>query len=182
MEVEPPLEAGTIYGTYRPALHQHIVSVVPSQTELLHYLGLDSQIAGITRFCTQPPHWHKTKTRIGGTKDINLHKVQQLKPTLLLANEEENTREQVLAIAEYCPVYVSKVHNLDTALGMMVDVGRLTQTDLRACQLAHDIRAAFNSLPLVAPPLRVAYLIWKEPYMAAGGHTFINDRLQWAGF
>ena len=50
---------------------KRIVSLVPSQTELLFDLGLDEEIIGITKFCIHPKKWHQNKTRIGGTKKVS---------------------------------------------------------------------------------------------------------------
>jgi ABC-type Fe3+-hydroxamate transport system substrate-binding protein len=80
-----------------------IVSLVPSQTELLFDLGLDAEVVGITKFCVHPEHWFRHKTRVGGTKQVDIDKVTELKPDLIIANKEENTREQVEALGRYCP-------------------------------------------------------------------------------
>ena len=66
-----------------PAFPRKIISLVPSQTELLDYLGLQKEVIGITKFCVYPADWLKTKTSIGGTKNVNIQKVQQLKPDLI---------------------------------------------------------------------------------------------------
>ena len=79
---------------------QKIISLVPSQTELLYNLGLDKETIGITRFCIHPESWYRTKTRIGGTKDLHLDQIRNLQPDLVIANKEENTREQVEEITQ----------------------------------------------------------------------------------
>src|SRR5687768_101458 len=72
-----------------------IVSLVPSQTELLFDLGLNESVVGITKFCVHPEQWFRTKTRIGGTKNINMRTVQKLQPDLIIGNKEENVKEQI---------------------------------------------------------------------------------------
>jgi len=160
---------------------QRIVSLVPSQTELLADLGLDDQVVGVTRFCVHPPDWRKAKTVVGGTKQIDEETAAALKPDLILANKEENTRAMVDALSAYASVYVTDVHALPDALAMIRTVGRLTGQTLQADALATDIDAAFSDLPSYSP-LRAAYLIWRDPYMTVGGDTFIHDMLQRAGF
>src|SRR5215213_12039432 len=98
---------------------QRIISLVPSQTELLYDLGLDSEVIGITKFCVHPEKWFRTKTRIGGTKQLHLNKIKELQPDLIIANKEENAREQVEAIAKHFPVWVSDINNLKDALEMI---------------------------------------------------------------
>src|SRR5688572_2494230 len=91
---------------------RRIVSVVPSQTELLYDLGLDKEVVGITKFCIHPAEWFRTKTRVGGTKNLNLQKIKSLQPDLVLANKEENVKEQIEALAQHFPVWVSDINTL----------------------------------------------------------------------
>ena len=77
-----------------PSFPKRIISLVPSQTELLHDLGLDDRVVGITKFCIHPNEWFQNKARVGGTKTVNIEKVQQLQPDLIIANKEENTKEE----------------------------------------------------------------------------------------
>lgn len=161
---------------------ERIISLVPSQTELLHYLNLDKQTIGITKFCVHPAGWFKTKTKIGGTKTININTVKKLQPHLIIANKEENLREQVEQLAEDCPVWLTDVNNLIDALLMIEDIGRLTQKSTEAKDLINKIKINFAGITHLANPLRAAYLIWQKPYMSIGGDTFINDMLTRCGF
>src|SRR5688572_22055233 len=79
---------------------KRIISLVPSQTELLYDLNLDKEVIGITKFCIHPESWFRSKTRIGGTKTVNLDKVKKLKPDLIIANKEENVKEQIETLAQ----------------------------------------------------------------------------------
>ena len=80
---------------------QRIISVVPSQTELLYDLGLEKEVVGITKFCIHPTEWFRTKTPVGGTKNLNLEKIKAMQPDLILANKEENVKElQLLFLRE----------------------------------------------------------------------------------
>jgi len=171
-----------------------IISLVPSQTELLYTLGLPEpsfEVVGITKFCVHPTTWFREKARIGGTKDIDPEKIAALQPDLIIANKEENDRNQVEALATRYPLWVSDIKNLANALAMIRAVGELVGRAAQAQTLAFDIQNGFDILPrsphgprtATIPPhaLRTAYLIWRNPYMAAGGDTFIDDMLRHCG-
>lgn len=160
---------------------RRIVSLVPSQTELLYALGLETETAGITKFCIHPATWFKTKQRIGGTKNVNIQAVQALDPDLIIANKEENTKKQVEALAELYPVWITNVNDLHSALQMILDIGKLTGKVLLAQKLANAIKNAFTEIPSLNIPVKTAYLIWRKPYMAAGAGTFIHDMLERCG-
>jgi len=160
------------------AIPNRIVSLVPSQTELLHSLGLEKQVVGITRFCVHPPQWLKEKTIIGGTKNIDIDKINRLQPDLIIANKEENIKEQVEALQSIAPVYVSDVTNLPDALDMIHQIAAITGTIETGEQITYQVRKAFDAFENNhAPLLSAAYLIWRKPYMTVGGDTFIHDML-----
>jgi ABC-type Fe3+-hydroxamate transport system substrate-binding protein len=171
----------TGYPIRLPAPARRIVSLVPSQTELLSALDLDKETVGITKFCIHPDAWFRGKTRVGGTKDVHLDTVRALQPDLVLANKEENMREQVEALRGLCPVWTSDVSTIDDAMDMIRSVGLLTGREQKANGLAREIQQAFDALPRVSP-IPCLYLIWRNPYMAAGGDTFIHEMLGRAGF
>jgi len=160
---------------------RRIVSLVPSQTELLADLGLDAEVVGVTRFCVHPAGWTDAKQIVGGTKNVRLDRVAALAPDLVIANKEENEREQVEALAEGCPVYVTDVADVDGALAMTRAVGRLVGRSTEAETLAGEIAAGFESFGPLSPPVRALYLIWRDPWMAVGGDTFIADVMARAG-
>lgn len=173
-----------------------IISLVPSQTELLFDLGLDEEVIGITKFCVHPNKWFISKTRIGGTKTIDIEKIKALKPDLVIANKEENVKEQVEALSQIARVYVSDINNLNSALEMIKSVGKLVGKEDEALQIITQIKKGFNQLAnrLMNEsryqqasqsnyhPIKTAYLIWKDPYMAAAGDTFISDMMDKCGF
>ena len=174
---------------------ERIISVVPSQTELLFDLGLDEEVIGITKFCVHPHAWFISKQRIGGTKTLNIEKIKSLAPDLIIANKEENDREQIEELAEIFPVWVSDVNNLEDAYDMLNAIGNLTNKKETAAALVTRIRTSFFELQTThltaggfagtvgqTEKLRTAYLIWKDPYMAVGGGTFIHDMMIQAGF
>lgn len=161
-----------------------IVSLVPSQTELLYYLGLDKEVCGITKFCVHPAHWFRSKTRVGGTKNLDLEKIKRLQPDLILANKEENDKVQIEELAKDFPVWVTDVSNLTDALEMIETIGMLTGKTEPAVLLQTQIAQGFDQLKQHrnTEPKRVCYLIWKDPYLTVGGDTFIHDMLERAGF
>lgn len=159
---------------------RRIVSLVPSQTELLADLDLDAEVVGLTRFCVHPAGWKARKQIVGGTKDVLVERVRALRPDLVLANREENVREQVEAIEAFAPVFVTDVATVEDALAMIRDVGRLVGRAERAEALGAEIEAGFAALG-EAQPVRTAYLIWRRPYMSVGGDTFIHDVMRRAG-
>ncbi len=160
---------------------RRIVSLVPSQTELLADLGLDDEVVGVTRFCVHPEDWKARKRIVGGTKNVNIERVRALAPDLVLANLEENTRADVETLDAFAPVFVTDVRDVPGAAAMIRTVGRLTGQRERADTLAHEIEADFDALA-AHPPLRAAYLIWRKPYMSVGRDTFIHDVMTRAGF
>ncbi len=160
---------------------RRIVSLVPSQTELLAYLDLANEVVGVTRFCERPEHWREEKTIVGGTKEVDVETVRDLNPDLILANHEENTADDVNALDDVAPVFVTEVKTIGEALQMIRTVGTLTHTTDQTSTLAGNIISRFEALPSFAP-LRAAYFIWREPYMTVGGDTFIHDVMGWGGF
>ena len=82
---------------------KRIVSLVPSQTELLIHLGLEEQLVGITKFCVHPKHLLKTKQIVGGTKNVHFDRVRDLQPDIILCNKEENTQAIVACLLYTSP-------------------------------------------------------------------------------
>ncbi len=160
---------------------KRIVSLVPSQTELLFDLGLDNEVVGITKFCVHPDNWFRTKTRVGGTKNVNLKRLADLQPDLVIANKEENVQAQIEAIREFCPVWTSDIKDLNSACQMISDVGELTGRQESAMGINARISNAFQNLEK-GPEHKVLYLIWFDPWMTAGGDTFINNIISAAGW
>lgn len=164
-----------------PRRPRRIVSLVPSQTELLFHLGLDEEIAGVTRFCVHPAEKCKQKTIVGGTKQFNLEMVDRLQPDLILGNKEENYEEGIARLREKYAVWLSDVITLQDACEMIAAVGAMVDKGQKAAQLVDDVQSAMAALP-DWPRLRAAYLIWRRPYMVAGHKTFAHEMLHRCGF
>lgn len=164
---------------------KRIISLVPSQTELLHDLGLDDEVIGITKFCIHPQEWFAHKVRVGGTKKLNIDIIRKLNPDLIIGNKEENEQAQLEMLMEDFPVWISDVNDLNDALNMIASLGEITATNEQAEEMVQAIKKAFSnlenefqSLPIAKQSISAAYLIWYHPWMAAGSQTFINDMLK----
>lgn len=157
---------------------KRIISLVPSQTELLFDLGLDEEVIGITKFCIHPKKWHQSKNRIGGTKNVNFEKIRTLQPDLIIANKEENQKDQIEELQKIYPVWTSDIRTLEDNFIMINEVGGLTGKGNRAFEIVQEIKQSFLTIPtnnLIDKP--VLYLIWKNPYMTVGRDTFIDNML-----
>lgn len=164
------------------AIPKRIVSLVPSQTELLYHLGLDEEVVGITKFCVHPKHWFKNKTRVGGTKTLKLDVIQGLEPDLIIANKEENTAEQIQFLQNKFNVYTSDITTLENSFEMIHDLGSLLSCELKSSQLIQEIQVNFEQLDqLNTRDRKILYLIWQKPFMSVGSDTFIHDLLTRCG-
>lgn len=161
---------------------QRIISLVPSQTELLADLGLEEQVVGITKFCVHPESWFRSKTRIGGTKAIHIDQIRALDPDLVIANKEENEKGQIEALASCCPVWISDIYTVPDALRMIREVGVLTDREAQAGRIAQEVANGFATLQRDAVPKKVAYFIWRDPWMCVGRDTFIHDMMERIGW
>lgn len=162
-----------------PQFPKRIISLVPSQTELLYDLGLATEVVGITKFCIHPSSWRKEKTIIGGTKQFRFDTIDQLQPDLIIGNKEENYQEGIDLLAQKYPVWMSDITTLDEAYQMMIAVGGLVGRANEAQQLVEQVKGSFQNLGDF-PKKRALYFIWREPYMLAGKGTFINNMMKLA--
>lgn len=162
---------------------KRIISLVPSQTELLFDLGLDEEVIGITKFCIHPNDKFKSKTKVGGTKKLNLEKIRSLNPDLIIGNKEENDRSQIEELMNEFPVWMSDILVLEDAVEMIKQIGILAGHAEGAELIASTIINRFAGLHSISTDnLKAAYFIWKDPYMLAGKNTFIDTILAKAGF
>lgn len=162
---------------------KRIISLVPSQTELLYDLGLKEEVIAQTLFCIFPEEMHKTKPRIGGTKNLKIDKIISLQPDLIIANKEENDREQVLQLQSRFPVWVSDIKNLEDALFMIQSIGEICDKEETARVLLNNIIEGFGTLKRALGKQESSlYFIWREPWMVAGTDTFIHHMMEMAGF
>lgn len=169
-----------------------IASWVPSQTEYLVDLGLRDRIVGVTKFCIHPSDVLTRENNIGGTKKIWREKLLELQPDLVIANKEENTLEDVQWAREHFPTYTTDVVDIPSALSMLQDLANLCGVPEKGYAWVEKIESGFQSLALSAKATKAPtqdftkmttlYLIWKNPYMAAGTNNFIHSVMQRSGF
>ena len=160
---------------------KRIISLVPSQTELLFDLGLEKEVVGITKFCVHPKEWHASKVRIGGTKNINVKEIKRLKPDLIIANKEENTESEIKALMKDYPVWVSDIQNLEDALKMIQLIGEITDKSSESKKIISTIEKNFKQLKKKTSK-RLAYFIWQKPMMSINKTRFIHDMISRCGF
>jgi ABC-type Fe3+-hydroxamate transport system substrate-binding protein len=157
-----------------------IVSLVPSLTELVAWFGLGERIVGRTRFCTEPPWLVDRVPVVGGTKNPRVDRVIALTPDIVLANREENRREDIEALqAAGLDVVLTDPNTVGEAIEMVLDLGRILGASERAAWLAHETAAAADEGN--GPGLRVFVPIWKDPWMGLAAGTYGNDLLRVAG-
>lgn len=164
--------------TYPP---KRIISLCPGITDTLFALDLQEEIVGRTRFCIHPSPAVLDVKAVAGTKDIKLDAILQLKPDLIIAEKEENTKEIVEALEQHLPVYVAEVQCVQEAYSMIENIGDVTDRRNEARSLISEIQAGFHSLQELTSGSAV-YVIWKKPYMAAGRTTYIDSLLETLGF
>lgn len=161
-----------------------IVSLVPSQTELLVDLGLEDYLVGVTKFCIHPKGLKQRVAQIGGTKNVNLDAVRALQPTIIIGNKEENNIDDILALEKEFPVWMSDIFHLNDALEFMQKMGELFDVQEKATRIIQNIQTDFKRLEQRIkhfPPRKVLYYIWRNPNMVAGKQTFIDDMLKRCG-
>ena len=166
-----------------PISIKRIVSLVPSQTELLHYFGLENEVVGITKFCIHPDSWFKSKTRIGGTKQLKIDEIIALKPNLIIGNKEENTKDDIEKLEQNgLSVWMSDINSFDEALEMIEQVGLMCGKEQEALKLLTKIIHGFKEISSIGEGRGLLYLIWDEPSFVVGKNTFIDSIIEKIGF
>lgn len=160
---------------------QRIVSLVPSQTELLYHLGLQERVVGITKFCIYPKDWHKNKVRIGGTKKVDFNAIEVLKPDLIIGNKEENAESDIQQLSKKYNVWMSDIYTLKDAFEMMQSLGKITDKRTVTNLLINTISENFAHLKKANNTKKALYFIWQNPFMLAGQNTFIHEMLRKIG-
>lgn len=154
-----------------------IISLVPSLTEYLWALGLEEEVVGITKFCIHPKAWWQEKTRVGGTKKVNLKTIDTLQPSLIIANKEENTKEDIQQLQLRYDVIVTDINSLDEAYHYLLEIGQKVQREEKSLSLVSQIQANFQSLVNIGQGASFLYFIWKDPYYVVGPKTYIHALL-----
>lgn len=164
-----------------------IVSLVPSLTKTICDLGLRDQIAAITNFCVDPPDLYRQVQRVGGTKDPNLDLLTLIAPTHVLANEEENRAADLDYIKSQFNTLVTFPKSPENVPELLISMGRFLGKTYEAQRLADRVQESIDSAKLnciLSQNLgqNFIYLIWRDPWMAAGRDTYISRFLELLGF
>ncbi len=159
---------------------RRVLSLVPSVTECLFDLGAGERVVGRTDYCVSPAAAVTKLPSVGGPKTIDPEAVIALRPDLVLANAEENDRDQVTALASHgLRVHVAFPRTLEGVARFLEQMGLLLRVGARASAAAAELRAAVATAP--APPIPAACLIWSKPYMAAGRDSLTSAIMAAAG-
>lgn len=162
-----------------------LVSLCPSVTELICDLGAGAELVGVTRYCTHPPDVVAAVEKVGGTKDPKIGRIVELAPDLVFMNVEENRVEDADALQAAglrCQSDLPKT--IAQTAEMVRRVGAALDRRAAAERIAGDIEARAARVQRARAGQRVvrwAYLIWRKPWMAAGGDTFVDALLTLAG-
>lgn len=162
------------------ATPKRIVCLVPSLTELLFDLGLEDSIVGLTKFCIYPFHAKQTKTVVGGTKKVRFDKIKSLEPDIILCNKEENSEEIVALCSKIANTHVSDIYSIADTLALIEQYGALFNRRIEAKSIRDKINYQYQKFTQYIhdkPSIKVAYFIWRDPWMAAASKTFIHHLL-----
>ncbi|MDR9417047.1 MAG: helical backbone metal receptor, partial [Gracilimonas sp.] len=157
--------------------YKKIISLVPSLTELLFDLGLKNQIVGRTRFCIHPKDEVENVDIVGGTKNTKLDDIVAMEPDLVVANKEENEKDDIELLQKYTEVRITVIETIEDAILEISSLGKQLGVQKRANDLVDNINHLLKSRP-ECQPLSVAYFIWKDPWMSVGYDTYIHHVLQ----
>ena len=165
-----------------------IISLVPSLTETLCDLELQSFLVGRTKFCISPKSLHHSVPEIGGTKDPDIEKIVSLKPTHILMNSEENTEIIRKLLREHLKLkdvifYESFPKNIYDSIAMVDDIAQLfNKQDIAAIWKNNVEQLLVQCKNNSTSTSSYAYFIWRDPWMTAGQNTYIAEMLKLIGF
>ncbi|HRH35386.1 MAG TPA: helical backbone metal receptor [Catalimonadaceae bacterium] len=155
-----------------------LVSCVPSLSELIYFLN-PSSLIGRTRFCIYPNQIKSIPT-VGGTKNLDLKKIQNLKPDLIIGTKEENEASQFEVLGQQFPTCIFDIKTVEDSISCIAELGTILSCQMKANKLIEEIKAE-RIRPEFDKKLSAIYLIWKNPWMTVGGDTFINSMMNEAG-
>ena len=164
---------------------QRVVSLVPSLTEAVFMLSAGDTLVGRTSWCVRPGGAVEAIPVVGGTKNPDVSRVLALLPDVVLASREENTRPRILRLAERLPVWLTDPRAPSDVPALWRSLGEVTGRTGAAGRLARDVASTLEAVTgwssgLPAGP-RFLYLVWRDPWIAAGPDTYISRLLEAAG-
>ena len=159
-----------------------IVSLVPSITQTLYDFGLESKVIGITKFCPQGDEEKYKKICIGGTKNINIDKITQIDPDIILSDQEETPERIVKKISLHMPIWLSRVTNMEYNIEFMYNLNEILPCTNKIYKHLMSIEDKIKSIKQIGKNSSFLCLIWKDPYMAAASSTYISSFISNFGF
>ncbi len=160
-----------------------IVSLVPSLTEALFAFGVGERVVGRTRYCLWPARTVGKVPTVGGTKKVDVRRVLELEPDLVVAVKEENTRANIEELEEAgIPVFVGVPESVAGAIALLRELAERVEA-LRVEAVLGPIERVYGRLQEEAgrEARRVFVPIWKKPYMSVGSDTYVHDILKTCG-
>ncbi|MGH7986837.1 MAG: helical backbone metal receptor [Candidatus Binataceae bacterium] len=167
---------------------ERVVSLVPSWSETLFALRLEREVIGVTRFCVEPAEKVAHLPKLGGTKNPDVKALIELSPDLVIANAEENRREDIERIrAHGIPVFTTYPRTIAQALESLLKLGSVLGREAEADLLAREVVGSISEIETgvgvwTKLRFRVFCPIWKNPWMAFNADTYAHDVLRMLGF
>jgi iron complex transport system substrate-binding protein len=175
-------ETGRIVRVPQPV--NRIISLAPSLTETVYALGLQDHLVGDTVYCDYPPD-ARNKTKVGDTINPSLEQIVALHPDLVLVTKGLNHLETVHGLDNLgISSYATDPHNVDeiaSSSKKLADVLGVPEAGAAvAAQMEHHLADLHQRLAS-SPPKRVLFVVWHQPLISVGKHTFVADALRLAG-
>jgi ABC-type Fe3+-hydroxamate transport system substrate-binding protein len=161
---------------------QKIVSLVPSISELLWDMNLQDELVGVTKFCIHPKDLRAEKAIVGGTKNVKIERLMALQPDFVIANLEENTKDEIEAISKLVPTYISDINSIEEMRAFILDMGKICNRELESKSILKKVKETMDGIIPFHPIRTALYLIWNDPFMSIGNDTFINHMMEKVGY
>ena len=186
----PPPPGNVVDGLGRTVnieqIPQRIISLAPSNTEILFALGLGDKVVGVTEYCNYPEE-AKAKPKVGGFSTVDIERVVHLEPDLILATHI-HSQTVIPALEELgLTVLALTPASLDELMSSITLVGKITGQDKMASNLVNDLGERIETVANKTQDLalnqrpRVLYLTWHDPLWTRGKDTLVDDIISKAG-
>lgn len=165
-------------------LPARIVSLVPSLTEALFVLGLGERVVAVTDWCVHPADALAGLPRVGGTKNPDLAAILALAPDLVIANREENKRQDVERLrAAGIPVWVTYPRTVAAGVALLRELAEAGGAERALREVVVPVEQALARAERGRPErgVRVFCAIWKRPWMTVGADTYAHDLIRVCG-
>lgn len=169
---------GTFHSLDPKKTGKKIACLVPSLTEWLIDMGLNHQLVARTKFCIHPKDKVSEIPTVGGTKKVHINKLKSWNPYIVIGNKEENTKEDLEAISDFAPVFVSDIKTIPDLDRFIRSIAEVIP-ELRVNEFLTKLKKS-KILPF-ENRLKVAYIIWQNPLMVVASETYIDHVLSISG-